>query len=132
MDSPLTAAEYSSALGQIRVVKVPDAIHDTMVKVKLHHLGDYLRRDGTLQVTVRDLAQHIHSKTAGVLLKWFERYKSSLLDYPDEDVPKWQVSPKTWAVAPPAGVQTETVVGARLAKKEKTRRVVEAGRCYEV
>ena len=56
----------------------------------------------------------------------------SLLDYLDEDVPRWQSAPKTWDIAPPAKVRTETVVGARLAKHEKTQRVVHSGKLYDV
>jgi hypothetical protein len=35
-------------------------------------------------------------------------------------------------VPPPAAVRTDTVVGARLAKQETTRRVIQAGKQYDV
>ena len=99
-----------------------------MVMLKLHHLGDYMQHDGTLKVT----RQHLHSRTAATFTKWLETYRAPLMAYLNETVPKWQAAPKTWEVAPPAEVRTETVVGARLAKQEKTRRVVHEGKRYDV
>ena len=52
--------------------------------------------------------------------------------YIEEEVPRWQGAPKSWSVPPPAAVRTETVVGARQAKQEKTKRVIHAGKLYDV
>ena len=68
----------------------------------------------------------------GTFIDWFRRCRPLLVGYMDEDVPRWQGAPKTWEVPPPAAVRTETVVGARLAKQEKTQRVVHSGKLDDV
>ena len=65
-------------------------------------------------------------------MDWFRKYKSLLVEYLEEGVPRWQSAPKTWDIAPPANVWTETVVGARLAKQEKTQRMKHSGQLYDV
>ena len=46
MEAPPTKEEYASAFGPISAVRVPHAIHDTMLKAQLHHLGDYIHGNG--------------------------------------------------------------------------------------
>ena len=48
LETPPTSEEYASAFGPLRAVRVPHAIHDTMVRLRLHHLGDYVDGMGTL------------------------------------------------------------------------------------
>ena len=74
----------------------------------------------------------VHYRTVGTFMDWFRKYKHLLVEYLDEEVPRWQGVPKTWDVPPRAAVRTEAVVGARLAKQEKTQRVVHSGKLYDV
>ena len=78
------------------------------------------------------LKAYIPDRAVDFFVKWFKRYRDDLRDCLDEEVPRWQGAPKSWPVPPPAAVRTETVVGARLAKQEKTRRVIHAGKQYDV
>ena len=132
LDTPPAAVEYASAFGPIRAVKVPHAIHDAMVKLQLHHLGDYIDEEGGPKQTKATLTRYVHYRTAQNFMGWFQKYKHHLVEYLDEDIPRWQRAPKTWDIAPPANVRTETVVGACLAKQEKTQRVVHSGKLYDV
>ena len=65
-------------------------------------------------------------------IDWFQKYQPILKEGTDDDIPRWQGALKTWVVPPLAPVRTKTVVGARLAKQEKTRRVVHSGKLYNV
>ena len=122
MEAPPTTEEYVSAFGPIKAVRVPHAIHDTMLKARLHHLGDFVNEDGTLKLTRRMLQGYIPDRAAGYFIKWFRNYQDHLKDCLDDDAPRWQGAPETWTVPAPAPVQTETVVGARLVKQETTRK----------
>ena len=51
METAPTSEEYTSTFGPIRAVRIPHTIHDTMVKIQRHHLGDYVGRDGALRLT---------------------------------------------------------------------------------
>ena len=129
--TPPTAEEWGSAFGPIRTVRVPHAIHDTMLRFG-HHLGDCVDDTGALKLSRAAVRAQVARATADIFVKWFDKYKDMLQGYMDEDVPRWQAAPKTSDVPPPAAVMTETVVGARLAKQEKTQRVIHSGQLYDV
>ena len=87
LETPPTAEEYNSAFGPIRAVKVPHAIHDTMVKLELHRLGGYLEPPGVLELTKAALVRTIPTRTANGFIAWFAEYGRQLLPYLEEDVP---------------------------------------------
>ena len=80
MEAPPTKEEYASAFGPINAVRVPHAIHDTMVKAQLDHLGDYIREDGSLRLTRQMLKAYIPDRAVDFFVKWFKRYRDDLRD----------------------------------------------------
>ena len=78
MEAPPTKEEYVLAFGPISAVRVPHAIHDTMLKAQLHHLGDYIGEDGALKLTRRMLSAYIPNRAAGFFIGWFRRYQDDL------------------------------------------------------
>ena len=101
MEAPPTTEEYVSAFGPIKAVRVPHAIHDTLLKARLHHLGDFVNEDGTLKLTRRMLQGYIPDRAAGYFIKWFRKYQDDLKDCLDDVVLRWQGALKTWTVPPP-------------------------------